>query len=423
MNTINENGSQRIQGVQEKKSESEDKVVSSILKYVGIGIMLLVLLIPMYLILNLVEGRADLMDDVEDEIAISYAESQRINGLYWRFDVITQPKSAARSQLTQTKQINAYELNYDAEVDVTILKRAIYEVPVYNSNIDVDGYFIVTENMLDAINHRVAFEITDYQGLSNVPKIIIGDKEYIFNLKDGYLVADVKLPEGVKVGSKLTFKMNLLMKGINSLSILPTGNVTNINVASAYPSPAFKGDFLPNTREVTDNGFKASWNVLAISAVGTLKGAVVEFVNPANPYQQVTRTAKYGILIIIMVFVAGLLVEFITKRSINLVQYAIIACSLLLFYALLLAFTEIIGFGLSYILAALMTISALTLYFRGILKNKAANVLGIFLILVYCVNYMLLGMVTYALLAGSLVMFILLSVVMYMTTNLNKVNK
>ena len=67
-----------------------------------------------------------------------------------------------------------------------------------------------------------------------------------------------------------------------------------------------------------------------------------------------------------------------------------------------------------------MTITALTLYFRGILKSKSANLLGVFLILVYCVNYLLLGMATYALLAGSLVIFALLSVVMYMTTNSNK---
>lgn len=300
------------------------------------------------------------------------------------------------------------------------MERAIYEVPVYNSKIDVDGYFVVTQNMLNALNHRIAFEITDYQGLSSVPKITIEDKEYTFNLKDGYLIANVMLPEGVQLGSKLKFKMNLLMKGINSLSFLPTGNVTNINVESAYPSPAFKGDFLPNVREVTDNGFKASWSVLAISAVGSKVGAKVEFVNPANPYQQVTRAAKYGILIIIMVFVAALLVEYITKRSINLVQYAVIACSLLLFYVLLLAFTEFLGFGFSYILATLMTITALTLYFRGILKSKSANLLGVFLILVYCVNYLLLGMATYALLAGSLVIFALLSVVMYMTTNSNK---
>ena len=66
-----------------------------------------------------------------------------------------------------------------------------------------------------------------------------------------------------------------------------------------------------------------------------------------------------------------------------------------------------------------MTTGALVFYFRAILKNRSAYVLGGIVALVYALNYMLLQMETYALLAGSLVLFLLLCVVMYLTANIN----
>ena len=132
------------------------------------------------------------------------------------------------------------------------------------------------------------------------------------------------------------------------------------------------------------------------------------------------RSAKYGMLIICLVFVAGLLVEFVTHKQIHIVQYAVIGLSLALFYSLLTAFSDMIPFGWSYLLAASMTTLALTLYYKGILKNKTAGVLGGFISIMYGANYILLQMENYSLLAGSLLLFVLLSVMMYFTANMNK---
>ena len=51
--------------------------------------------------------------------------------------------------------------------------------------------------------------------------------------------------------------------------------------------------------------------------------------------------------------------------------------------------------------------------------SRGAYVLGVFVALVYVLNYMLLQMETYALLTGSVVLFLLLCVVMYLTANMN----
>ena len=191
-----------------------------------------------------------------------------------------------------------------------------------------------------------------------------------------------------------------------------------MTISSTYPHPSFQGAVLPNTREVKSDGFKAAWNVSSLNS-SMRNNMGVKFVDPANPYQQSMRSAKYGMLIVILVFVAGLFVEFLTKKEISPIQYTVIGLSLVLFYSLLVAFSEFMIFGVAYVIAALMTTGALMFYFRAILKSRSAYVLGGFVAIVYALNYMLLQMDTYALLAGSLVLFLLLCVVMYLTANIN----
>ena len=125
-------------------------------------------------------------------------------------------------------------------------------------------------------------------------------------------------------------------------------------------------------------------------------------------------------LVIVLIFVAGLAVELITKKKISLVQYLVIGLSLILFYALVLAFSEFVSFPLAYAIAAAMTVAALLGYFRGILRSRAAWVLAAAVALAYLFSYFLLQMETYAFIAGTLVLFVLLSGIMYLTRNINK---
>jgi len=124
--------------------------------------------------------------------------------------------------------------------------------------------------------------------------------------------------------------------------------------------------------------------------------------------------------VILLVFIAGLAVELVGKKKIDLVQYLVIGLSLVLFYALVLSFSEFMRFPVAYALAALMTIAALFGYFRGILRDKTAYLLTALVTLAYGLSYILLQMETYALIAGTLVLFLLLVGIMYLTRNLNK---
>ena len=144
----------------------------------------------------------------------------------------------------------------------------------------------------------------------------------------------------------------------------------------------------------------------------------VRLVKPVTQYRQTERATKYGLLIIFLVFIAGFVVEIISKKPINIIQYMVIGASLVLFYSLLLAFSDFLSFGLSYLIAAVMTTVALGAYFIGIVKNKWAHLLTGLVALAYGIIYILLQMETFAFLAGTLLLFIILCIVMFLTRNL-----
>ena len=132
------------------------------------------------------------------------------------------------------------------------------------------------------------------------------------------------------------------------------------------------------------------------------------------------RSVKYASLIIILTFVISFFVEVMQKKNIHRFQYLLIGLGVCLFYTLLIAISEHLGFNLAYLISAIMTIILLTLYMRGILKiRKTAFTIGGLLALLYLYIFVLIQMETYALLAGSLGLFIILAVIMYYSQKIN----
>lgn len=401
---------------------------SNTLKLTIIAIIILLLLIPLAMIKGTIREREQTKESVKEEIANATATDQ----------VITAPKLHYLRTITtnnNNEETHIYEkanrLDFDTKVNVETLRRSIYEILVYNSTIQISGNFIASDSLCNQKFCDLQFEISDFKGLKSIPKLIFFNQEYTFDViqkssgvipydyNKNILSTTIKLPEDLQAGDNLDFHIDLEVTGTESIDFIASANHTTLKMESTYPHPSFNGDFLPTKRTITDKGFTAEWSVLGINTSNAANSMAVTFLDPADPYLQAERSTKYGILIIIMVFVAGLLVEFITKKKIHIIQYAVIGLSLALFYALLLAFSEFILFGLSYLIAALMTTIALTLYFRGILKNKAAYLLGIFVALFYAINFVLLQLENFALLSGTLILFMLLSTIMYFTRNSN----
>ena len=390
-----------------------------------VAIISLLLLIPLAMIKGVIEDREQTKDSVTMEVANSYAKPQTVSAPYLVSYVVetktVDKKIEPSGEQTYVEDYDTYssQVDYTADVTTDMLHRSIYDVIVYNSKVKICGKLPITEKSVVARNNEFRFKVTDIKGFSNPSQLTFGGETFELRRKSEEFVAEVVFPNGAKVGDIIDFAVSFDLKGTESLffNLSREGNTT-VAISSSYPHPSFQGAMLPNTREVSDDGFNATWSVSSFNS-SSYDNMGVKFVDPANPYQQSMRSAKYGMLIIVLVFVAGLFVEFLTRKEINLVQYAVIGLSLVLFYSLLVAFSEFITFGVAYMIAALMTTGALMFYFRAILKNRSAYLLGGFVAVVYALNYMLLQMETYALLTGSVVLFLLLCVVMYLTANIS----
>ena len=118
-----------------------------------------------------------------------------------------------------------------------------------------------------------------------------------------------------------------------------------------------------------------------------------------------------------------MLVEIAFRKSINYLQYALIAMALTLFYLLLLAMSEKLAFGLSYAIVSAMTIGLIALFIKGITKNgKAVGLSSGILIVEYGLMFLLIKLGSMALLVGSLSLFLLIALAMYFTLKLKVEN-
>jgi inner membrane protein len=211
-----------------------------------------------------------------------------------------------------------------------------------------------------------------------------------------------------------------------------------VHLSSTWNDPGFTGNFLPKTREIKESGFTADWTVLHFNrnfpqhwtdkkydtnvSYASLQNSNfgVELVTVANHYQKNMRSAKYAILVIIIIFMVFFMYEVFSKQRIHPFQYIMVGIAITLFYLLLLSFSEQIGFNLSYLISALAVTLLVLLYSRSFMP-KLKNSLGVGLALFACFGFIfiLLQLESYALLAGSVGLFVLLAILMYATRKIN----
>lgn len=402
-------------------SETKKNSVFTLKKIALISVISLLLIIPLTMISGVIDEREYSRKEVKEQISKSVADDQVIDGIRLVYTVEEERMVDSKKEIVEDVHIvYPKKLESDVSVSTETLKRSIYNVIIYHSIVNIKGSFLLPDAIYEGKNIKVKMKVSDLKGLMDTPQISLMEKNYQFDVDDsGFLYANIELPAQKQFDGVVLFSMNLNMKGTERLMFAPNADETIVTINSPYPNPSFVGEYLPLSRDVNGNGFTATWKILKINKkANTYFG--VDFIEMASQYQQAMRSVKYGMLIICLVFVAGLLVEFVAKKQIHVMQYAVIGISLVLFYSLLIAFSDIVMFGMAYLISATMTTFALTLYYRGILKSNSAWVLGGFVSLMYMANYILLQMETYSLLAGSLLLFALLCMVMYFTTDMNK---
>lgn len=421
---------------------------SASFKVFAIGLLALLMLIPLDQVNSLVYERAQRASAASSQIAERWGGEQLIGGPVL---VVPVRQRVQRDKTIEIVTSTAYVLPDRLQVSGTLapeLRRyGIYDTPVYVAKLQIDGEFIGSD--LQAIRcdaceplwdqAELRLPVSDVRGIHQIGSLRVADRDYRFGPDHagvaGISAVATALPlEAPVAGQRLPFSVSISVAGSRSVGFLPLGRQSAATLSAAWPDPGFDGAFLPVARSVTDQGFEASWNVLdfnrripqhwmdgSVSSVDLEANRYgVSLMQPAATYQQNTRAGKYGLLFIGLTFVAFFLFEVLRRWRVHPVQYLLVGFALCLFYLVLLAMSEQIGFALAYLCAALAVVGMVAGYAAAITRSRRAGaLLGVLLALIYGLLYALIVSEDYALLTGSCGLVVVLALVMYLTRRID----
>lgn len=436
---------------------------SPTVKLVIAGLVGLVLLIPMLMVYGLVTDRQHQARVAQEAItagaggpqvvatpvlAVPYLSTKQTPVLV---DGVTEMRTQeVRSELV----LEPVQHSLSTVLDTERKRKAIYETVVFQAGMDGEARFElpddlssfgVSRDQLILSEAVIRFGISDPRGLRGDASVKIGGKR--INLDPG---SDLANRRGGFHGmidwsdaEELDLEYSYDLRGSRALSLNPNGGDTNWKVTSAWQHPGFAGRFLPDSSEIGDEGFSANWSIGSLAlgqqsndpdvreaeayAPESLSAeqsesafATINLVEPADIYSQVDRSVKYGFLFIGFTFLAFLLFDVVGGARVAAAEYLLTGAGLVLFFVLLLAFAEMTGFALAYVIASFAIIGLLTAYSAAVLGGwKRAGFIGGLLSALYAGLYVLLSLEEASLIVGATAMFFALAAVMYATRNLD----
>ena len=407
-------------------------------KLLIISLLCLLLLVPWFFIRYTISDRNNTESEAEREVFSKWGEKQlvkgpaiRVNGTKDEGEFLLLPET----------------LEIVSDAGCKSLNRGIYDFTVYDATVLMKGHFSLPKNMPSKQYNRLALncwnmevEVSSLKGLTDNPSVKLNGQPLTaqdITFEGSRLIWKANLASLLD-GGGLDYEIEIKLRGSKSLSYLPTGNTTSVKMTSDCSTPSFCGNFLPTERNVGDNGFDAEWKVLAINRsfsqivtdskwrdMGKERYAYlegddsgddafgVELRLPVEQYQQNERAVKYAYLIVLLTFAIVFFIELRRECPIHPVQYLLVGIAIMLFYTLLLSFSEHLSFLVAYIIATVMTVTLLALYLGGIMHDRKVGLLiGGILTVCYLFIYILLQIESYALLVGSIGLFAILAAAM-----------
>lgn len=417
---------------------------------IGVRLIIIVfitvlLLIPSFMIMVLITERQERRNSVADEVSRNWGARQTVVGPV--LDIPINFPSANSSDKSAGLVSNAHFLPERLEITGAMMpeirNRGIYDVVVYNGDIEIKAIFNVPQfdglaadkgkAMLE--NAVVTLGISDMKGVKERIQFQWNGeaKEANPGLPSSDLFySGVSVPVSIKeADSEYSFVTRLNLNGSFELLFSPIGKETMLHLSSPWQNPSFTGIYLPDERKLDDNGFQADWRVLYISRdfpqkwVGggydLNKSAFgVSLLQPVDQYQQTMRTVKYSIMFIALTFLTFFVIEIRSLNPIHPIQYLLVGLALLIFYSLLLSLSEYISFGYAYLLAGAAIVILITAYSTSFLadRRRALIVAGVMAIL-YGYLYIILQLQDYALLMGTIILFVALALLMFLTRKID----
>ncbi|MCB1771703.1 MAG: cell envelope integrity protein CreD [Candidatus Competibacteraceae bacterium] len=419
-----------------------------------IFLVTLVLAIGLAQISFLVSERMARRDGVVAEIAASTARDQVLIGPvlvmpYTRIIKTLKPVDKDEGKMIEVEKRNSdrllllpAELEIQARLNTETVRRGLYQAVVFSATLAFKGRFTVEGALLqpgenEQITYgepRLIVGVSDPRGILRAPALHWAEQrlEFLPGTDEERMANGIQARlSGLDPQQPWTaeFAFSLDLRGTQSFSVAPVGDVTHIAMQGGWPHPSFFGQFLPEARQVTPEGFTATWATTRLAANMDhqinaylrsnqgLQGLIgVRFIEPADSYVQSDRALKYSLLFIGLSFTAFFLFEVLKRLAIHPLQYGLTGAALVLFYLLLLSLSEHLGFALSYGVATAACVALVSYYLVYVLGGIGWGLgFGALLGGVFGILYVLISLEDYALLAGSLTLFGFLALAMVLT--------
>ncbi|MBO9658927.1 MAG: cell envelope integrity protein CreD [Chitinophagaceae bacterium] len=405
-------------------------------KALMIGGLVLILLIPAMLVQNLVKEREGRQQEAFDEVSSKWAGAQNITGpvLVLPYEERVTTPGPVRSVRKQA-YILPDKLTIEGEIKPEERHRGIYQVMLYSSELNMSGQFNsipLNQLRIDPVSvlwneAHVCVDLQDARGLKEEMQLKWNDSVVTLNpasVDNAVMKKAFTAPVSVSADGRINFSAKIRFNGSRELLFTPVGRETTVKLNSAWTEPSFTGGQLPD-HNVTKEGFTATWK--SLSHTRTFPQAWKEtsynlenasfgtslFI-PVNGYQKTMRSVKYAILCIVLTFAAFFIIEMVNKKSVHPIQYGLVGIALLMFYTLLLSFSEYIGFNMAYVVATVATVGLIGWFVKGVLSSgKLSWLLSVLLALLYGYVFTILQLQDYSLLLGSIGLFATLAVIMH----------
>jgi inner membrane protein len=421
--------------------------MSITLKAVIIAILTLVMLIPSFMIQELIQERQSRSAETIQKIHDKWSNPQTLCGPLL---VIPYTEAFVNSDNKETVVqhemfVTPENLSFDAHLFPEERYYGIFKTVVYKSEMSIKGKLscdilrFPKNNAIQWEKASVRIGIADLRGLNGNISVVCNGRNY--TLEPAYVSPEISALafgineiEALQSGESLDFEFRFSLNGSSSLDFIPVGRTTDVHLAGEWESPSYTGQFSPEILPSKAGGFEARWSILSfnrnIPEVWTdsylptdlylMPVFGVHLLETVDHYQKDMRSAKYAVLFIILTFAIFFFVEVLTRRRIHPIQYLLVGLALLVFYTLLLSLSERLYFALAYLIASVATIGMITVYSHSIFKSRRQTlILGLTLAALYIFLYTVLQIEDAALLIGSIGLFVILGIFMYVSRKIN----
>ncbi|MDQ2092107.1 cell envelope integrity protein CreD [Marimonas arenosa] len=438
------------------------------LRFFIVGLLTLLMVIPVVFVSEAIDDRADHSRRTVESVGRDWGGHQVISGPVLVVPVEARVRVRERQELTDPKTgeqlldgkgnprivvrevektetrapVYLYPERFEVMLDAPTEERyrGIFRVPVYRAQAEMVFDFptdAVAAQLVDGETAlwqraRIRLGVSSNRALRGTARLSAGTRD----LPLEPLAGAQQQAQGIeaRTGDPRDFGVytaTLALNGAHALSITPAGRESRITLRSDWPHPSFVGAFLPDAQQVTEAGFTAEWTIPHLARAvpqvsredhetAARQGAAfgVRFYQPNDVYQKSYRAAHYGVMFIGLTFLTIFLLEGAADRPAHAVQYILVGLAQAVFFVLLLALAEQMGFGPAYLVAAGATVALITAFGAVALRlGRRTGLLFVLQVILYGVLYLILRSADYALLAGSVLAFAAIAATMFATRN------